>query len=41
MNQESYWTITQMRRQAAIIRGEKAPETVLTDALYLNTYLKS
>lgn len=41
MNQESYWTITQMRRQAAIIRGEEAPETVLTDALYLNTYLKS
>ncbi|GGL60169.1 adenine deaminase C-terminal domain-containing protein [Sporolactobacillus putidus] len=41
MNQEFYWTITQMRKQAAIIRGEEAPGLVLTDALYLNTYLKT
>lgn len=40
MNQDQYWTIAQMRRQAAIVRGTESPDKVLIGARYLNTYLK-
>ncbi|RYL93400.1 adenine deaminase [Sporolactobacillus sp. THM7-4] len=41
MIQERYWTIDQLRKQAAILRGTEAPTRVLIGARYLNTYLKS
>ncbi|TGA98363.1 adenine deaminase [Sporolactobacillus shoreae] len=41
MVRDYYWTISQMRRQAAVIRGSEAPTRVLKNARYLNTYLKS
>ncbi len=35
------WPIKDLRRQTAILKGKAAPTKVLTDANYLNTYMKT
>lgn len=40
MKTAKQWPIKDLRRQTAILRGEAAPTKVLTNASYLNTYLK-
>lgn len=37
---ELYWTKKQLRRQLAVVRGEKAPTKVLKNATYLNSARK-
>lgn len=41
MDRDGYWTVSQLRHQAAVLRGQATPTRVLMNARYLNTYLKT